>query len=71
LELFLNDFLAIVNGHIQIWDLGGLGIKSWYIGNKLNSPVALLYSYYGEQIQSGLSFNCFQKRWPIIYEADK
>lgn len=65
MELFWNDFLGIISGNIQIWDLGGIAIKSWYIGDKLQSPVAFLYSYYGEQIQSELSFSCFKKRWPI------
>ena len=63
LELFLNDFIGIISGHIQIWDLGGIGIKSWYSGQALNSPVAFLYSYYGEQISPELSSSRLPKRY--------
>ncbi|MBX9702559.1 MAG: MBL fold metallo-hydrolase [Silvanigrellaceae bacterium] len=65
LELFLNDFIGILTGQVQIWDLGGIAIKSWYLGHKLNSPVAFLYSYFGEQIHSDLNFKCFIQRWPV------
>ncbi len=63
IELYLNDFYALINGEIQIWDLGGISIKSWYIGNSLNSPVAFLYSYLGEQIQMDLNEQALQHRW--------
>lgn len=46
------DFSEIVKGNLQIWDIAGLSISSWYdpkLGNSLNySPMGLLYAVYGE-----------------------
>ena len=64
LDMFWNDFLGLIAGEIQIWDLGGIAIRSWYPDNsKMNSPVAFLYSYFGEQLHNQLNYICYQKRW--------
>ena len=65
-ELFLNDLIGILKGEIQIWDLGGIAVKSWYLGeDKTNSPVGFLYSYFGEQAYPTLNYKSFLKRWKV------
>jgi hypothetical protein len=64
-ELYLNDFNAILLGKIQIWDLGGIGVKSWYLGNTSSSPVGFLYSCFGEQIRPDLNNLCLKLRWKL------
>jgi hypothetical protein len=52
IECFANDFYHMLLGDIQIWDIAGVALHSWYVAEKLESPVSFLYIYFGEHIQS-------------------
>jgi hypothetical protein len=45
----LSDLLAVLDGRLQIWDLAGVAINSWYEGPRVEGPMPVLYSWYGEQ----------------------
>ena len=46
------DLAAVILGKVQIWDIAGLSIISWYskaLGSSIRcSPMGLLYSVLGE-----------------------
>ncbi len=55
IECFVQDFAAMLNGELQIWELMGNAIRSWWVGSDYdNIPVALFCSY-GEQIRPDLA----------------
>lgn len=45
----LCDFLALVQGDIQIWDLAGVAVDAWYSGSRINAPLPMMYIWWGEQ----------------------
>jgi hypothetical protein len=51
---YLSDFHAVIHGRLQIWDIAGVALRSWFIGSSEASPVAFLYSWYGEHIHPEL-----------------
>lgn len=61
LVCFARDFYQMLLGEIQIWDMAGVAMRSWYVSNKLQSPVAFLYCYYGEQVQYSKTKLFYQK----------
>ena len=63
IEMFLDDFIAILEGEIQVLDLAGIGMRSWYIKDILNSPIAFFYNYFGEQVQPESNLAAYKKRW--------
>lgn len=52
---FAADLAAVVNGEIQIWDIAGLSVITWYdssLGRSIEySPMAFLYAALGEHFQ--------------------
>jgi len=72
IEVFMTDYLALIQGYIQIWDLAGIAIQSWYShGESLLSPIAFLYCWYGEQIQPRLNQIAYQHRWSHFLENEE
>ena len=65
IELFMSDFIGLISGEIQIWDLGGISMRAWYPDEEetVHSPVAFMYSYFGEQVNNQLNYKCYKKRW--------
>lgn len=63
IELYLKDFIGLLEGKIQIWDLAGIAMQSWYIGIPLESPISFLYSWYGEQVHTDNNYYCYLDRW--------
>ena len=60
--LFFNDFVALIRGHIQIWELATANSRQWYFSNdKLSSPVAFLYEYFSEQLRPDLAQKVYAK----------
>ncbi len=55
IELFVSDFIALLEGKIQIWELATSNLRQWYLGDKMTSPVAFLYSYFSEQVRQDLT----------------
>ena len=60
IELFLNDFIAILQGKIQIWELATANMRQWYLGDKMDSPIAFLYMYFSEQIRPDLAHKVYK-----------
>jgi Beta-lactamase superfamily domain len=46
----LCDFLALIDGRIQIWDLAGVAIDAWFASSHLSGPMPLMYVWWGEQV---------------------
>lgn len=55
-DVHLVDFYALLNGALQIWELTTSRSRQWYLGrDRMNSPVAFLYGYFGEQLRPDLA----------------
>ena len=61
IRFFLQDFVSVLAGSLQIWDLAGVSVKSWYVGSPFDSPITFLYSYLGENIQTDLAYKAYGK----------
>lgn len=61
LELFLIDYVNVLRGEIQIWDLAGIAMRSWYMGDRLASLVSFMYSYYGELVRPDLARGIYMR----------
>lgn len=57
IEMFAADFAAVVKGKLQIWELASTRFRQWYLGEKIYSPLAYLYSFYSEQVRPDLARN--------------
>ncbi|MBX9702561.1 MAG: MBL fold metallo-hydrolase [Silvanigrellaceae bacterium] len=60
LILYFSDFIALLQGKIQIWELATANMRQWYLGDKLESPVAFLYAYFSEQIRPDLAYQVYK-----------
>lgn len=60
IEVFLVDFFAIIEGKLQIWDLAGNAMRSWYIGDSYTNIISFLYAFYGEQVRPELAKKVYQ-----------
>ena len=54
-ECFALDLLAVLDGRLQIWDLSGAAMRTWYLGSKYESPVACMFELLGEQQRPDLA----------------
>jgi hypothetical protein len=54
-DVFLEDLCALLDGDIQIWELATANMRQWYLGTKMESPVAFLYKYFSEQVRQDLA----------------
>ncbi|MEU6561971.1 MBL fold metallo-hydrolase [Nocardia nova] len=69
LVVHASDLAAVFTGELQIWDIVGIAMRSWYAGDSLNSPVALMFNLYGEQIRPDISCRVYRKQLQIIGEG--
>ncbi|MBN3731721.1 MBL fold metallo-hydrolase [Burkholderia sp. Tr-20390] len=44
----LVDFVGMFEGDLQIWDIVGVSVKSWFEGGIFEGLIPFFYSYYGE-----------------------
>ncbi|QXH47817.1 MBL fold metallo-hydrolase [Pseudomonas xanthosomatis] len=44
----LVDFIGMVEGDLQIWDIVGVSVQSWFEGGIFDGLIPFFYSYYGE-----------------------
>ncbi|MGE3287656.1 MAG: MBL fold metallo-hydrolase [Pseudonocardia sp.] len=49
------DLAAVLSGELQIWDVVGVGMRSWYEGESFGSPVALMFDAFGEQVRPDIA----------------
>ncbi|MBF6095738.1 MBL fold metallo-hydrolase [Nocardia cyriacigeorgica] len=64
-----SDLAAVFTGELQIWDVVGIAMRSWYTGNSTDSLVALMFNLYGEQIRPDISCRVYTKQLQIISEG--
>ncbi|MEM6991352.1 MAG: hypothetical protein AAF721_12660, partial [Myxococcota bacterium] len=55
IECFLQDFAAMLDGELQIWELMGNAIRSWWVGSDYDNIPVALFCNYGEQIRPDLA----------------
>lgn len=60
-EVHLIDFAAVVTGQLQIWDLAGSAMRTWYVGSIYDNVVAFLYCYFGEQVRPDLAAKVYRR----------
>jgi hypothetical protein len=56
------DLAAVLRGDLQYWDVVGVAMRSWFVGEALDSPVALLYDALGEQVRPDLSCRVYEEQ---------
>ena len=44
----LVDFIGMAEGELQIWDILGVSVQSWFEGGIFDGLIPFFYSYYGE-----------------------
>lgn len=54
-ECFALDLLAVLDGRLQIWEISGAAMRTWYLGSKYESPVACMFELLGEQQRPDLA----------------
>lgn len=55
LRMYIQDFIGLMTGNIQIWELATVSAKQWYISSRYESPLAFLYEYFSEQVRPELA----------------
>jgi hypothetical protein len=55
------DFIALLDGDIQIWELSLVCARQWYISQFTESPMAFLYSYFAESIRQDLAATSYAR----------
>ncbi|MCA2962155.1 MAG: MBL fold metallo-hydrolase [Silvanigrellales bacterium] len=61
-ELWFVDFIAILQGEIQVWDIAGTALESWYACDEFEGPVPFFYSYFGENTSVELARKVYFRR---------
>ncbi len=59
IEVFYQDLVALLTGHVQIWDIVGGSYQGWHVGERLDSPVYALFAVYGEHQRPDLAARCY------------
>lgn len=61
-EVYLQDFVAVIEGKMAIWDLVGHSLRSWFLGSIYENAVAFLLIYFGEQSRPDLAMMIYKER---------
>ncbi|MFJ3713241.1 MULTISPECIES: MBL fold metallo-hydrolase [unclassified Streptomyces] len=54
-EMFFQDYLALLQGRLQVWDVAGGAMECWHIGRPLDSLVYAFFGIYGEHQRPDLA----------------
>ncbi|MFD5900079.1 MBL fold metallo-hydrolase [Streptomyces microflavus] len=54
-EMFFSDYLALLQGRLQVWDVAGGAMECWHIGRPLDSLVYAFFGIYGEHQRPDLA----------------
>lgn len=63
---FLCDFVAVLEGRIHIWDLTGVSLTAWYVGNFEDSVIPFLYVYFGENTDPTIFSNYLKNKKDLL-----
>lgn len=61
-----TDLAAVLSGSLQIWDIVGIAMHSWYANDTYESPVALLFDALGEQTRPDISCQVYDLQLETI-----
>lgn len=64
-----TDLAAVLSGALQIWDIVGIAMHSWYAGDPMNSLVALFYDVLGEQLLPDTACSVYDFQLAAIREG--
>jgi hypothetical protein len=65
------DLAAVFTGELQLWDIVGIAMRAWFEGEKLDSPVAVMFDAYGEQIRPDISCKVYDQQLSMILEGQR
>lgn len=54
-EVFFQDFVALLRGRLQVWDVAGGAMECWGVGAPLDSLVYAFFGIYGEHQRPDLA----------------
>ncbi|MGW2090215.1 MBL fold metallo-hydrolase [Streptomyces sp. NPDC001880] len=54
-EMFFQDYRALLQGRLQVWDVAGGAMECWHIGRPLDSLVYAFFGIYGEHQRPDLA----------------
>lgn len=60
-EMYLKDFVAVLDGRLQIWEVGGARMRAWFVGPVYESVVSFLFEQYGEQVRQDLAARLYER----------
>ncbi|MET8630292.1 MBL fold metallo-hydrolase [Kitasatospora sp. NPDC004669] len=63
-EVFFQDYAALLQGRLQVWDVGGGAMECWSIGAPLDSPVYAFFRVYGEHQRPDLAALSYHRILP-------
>lgn len=61
IECYFRDFVAVLRGEQQIWDLAGTAMQSWYLGDSYSTMITAFYQLFGEQARPDLAGKVFDR----------
>ncbi|GHI83931.1 MBL fold metallo-hydrolase [Streptomyces xanthophaeus] len=54
------DLVSVLRGEIHIWELAVSRLRQWYVGDRMDSPVAFLYGALSEQVRPDLAASLYR-----------
>jgi hypothetical protein len=65
----LSDWVAVLTGELQIWDIVGVAMRCWYPDDPaISSIVYTLYNAYGEQAKPQAAYQVYRNQLATIVE---
>ncbi len=66
----LSDWVAVLTGELQIWDIVGVAMRCWYPDDPaISSIVYTLYNAYGEQAKPEAAYQVYRNQLTTILEG--
>lgn len=64
------DLAGVLTGRIQIWDIAGVAMRGWYVGDQLSSPVATMFDALGEQTRPSVACSVYGQQADVLASID-
>ncbi|EIY6180527.1 MBL fold metallo-hydrolase [Vibrio parahaemolyticus] len=62
IQLFLHDFIQVLNGKIQIWDLFGSAMRQWFLTDIYSNISSCFFEVFGEQLRPDLAKKIYDRK---------
>lgn len=66
IAMYSVDLAAVLRGELQYWDVVGIAMRTWFVGDAMSSPVGLLYDALGEQVRPDLSCKVYEQQMEYL-----